>query len=272
MDGDRIMKLHALAGLPRSGTTLLGNVLAQHPDVHVSGTSALPLCVEQIVNVLSTAPEVQSDLANVPGAYERYVAAMRSFCEGWYGGQGTVFDKGRGWVMHRALLEQLFPGSQLVVCVRDPRDVVASIERQNRETAAFNSPLGREITRSTELAMRPDGMVGGPCRFVEDLIRRNYDGVQFVRYESFVRDPYITVERIVSACGLAPFEFDYDGVENQASDLDALYLNKFPHDGSGAIKPTGRSWHDVLDPQIAARIAASYPLYMQTFSYEGSSR
>lgn len=264
------MNLHVLAGLPRSGSTLLGNVLAQHPDVHVSGTSALPLCIEAVVNVLSNSPEVQSDLAKVPGAYERYVAAMRGLVDGWYAAQpeAHVVDKGRGWILQRALLDQLSPGGAMIVCVRDPRDVLASIERQNRRTAAFNSPVARTIYEACELLMVKEGMVGGPMRFVEDLIRRGSKGVVFVPYESFVSNPTLWLDRIHKTMGVEPFEHDLDNVVNVATDLDALYRNKYPHDGSGAIKPTGHDWRDTLDADLAVKVAGLFPLYMSTFGYE----
>jgi sulfotransferase len=265
------MKLHALSGLPRSGTTLIANVLAQHPDIYVSGTSALPLCIESIQNTLTTVPEVMSDLANVHGAYERYVNAVRGFVDGWYSNRAEnhVIDKGRGWIMHRAFLDQIVPDSALIVSVRDPRDVIASIEREHRKTAVFNSPLARTIYESAELLMAPDGMVGGPMRFAEDLIRRNLPGVTWVRYESFVADPSAIIKRIHEAIKCESFEHDYVNVENTASDLDVIYRGKYPHDGSGEIKPTGRNWQDTIDPDLSDKIAGRYPLFMQTFSYSG---
>lgn len=260
--------IHALAGLPRSGTTLLGNLLAQHPDMHVSGTSVLAQSIEAVAAVLSTEPEVQSDLANVPGAYDRYLTALRGLMTGWYSDRSepVLIDKGRGWIKHRALLDQLDPTMRLIACVRDPRDVVASIERQHRATALFNSPLAPTIHDEADLLMRVDGMVGGPMRWIEDIVRRNLP-VEWVRYETFVRDPATTIERLATALSLDAFTFDFENVENQASDLDALYRNKYPHDGSGPIKPSGRSWQDTLDPELAAKIASVYPLYMQTFGY-----
>ncbi len=272
------MQLHALAGLPRSGSTLLGNVLAQHPHVYVSGTSALAPCIEGVQGILSTTPEVQSDLATVPGAYEQYLSAMRGIVEGWYRHrtEPVIVDKGRGWVKYRALLDQLFPDSMLVVSVRDPRDVIASIERQHRQTAAFDSPVARTIYEAADVLMRPDGMVGGPMRFIEDLLRRQHSGVVWVRYESLVVDPASTIRKVAEAMDLRTgsliatengFEFDFTNVENVSSDLDAIYRNKYPHDGSGPIKPTGRDWRDVIDPELAGLVASRYPLYMQTFAY-----
>ena len=263
------MKFHTLAGLPRSGTTLLANVLSQHPDVFVSGTSALPLCVESFSNTLSSAPEVQSDLVAIPGAYERYLRALRGMIEGWYADRKEkfIFDKGRGWVMHRALLDQLYPDATLVVSVRDPRDVIASIERQHRKTALFTSPMAPTLYESADLLMKPDGMVGGPIRFIEDLLRRQVANVCWVRYESFVVDPKESMKRIENAAGLKPFHWDFEHVSNSSTDVDGLYRHKFPHDGDGPIKPKGISWEDCLSPELAATIAAVYPLYMHTFGY-----
>lgn len=259
-----LMTLHAVCGLPRAGTTLLGNLLAQHPDVHVSGTSTLPRAIETLQTMLSTEAEVQSELAQ---SYDRYLAAYRGLIDGWYAhiDSPVVIDKGRGWIMHRALLGQVSPDSRVVVCVRDPRDVIASIVRQDEVSAAFTSPLGQTVEQITAEAMSPTGMVGGPIRFSEDAIRRGAD-ICWVRYETFVAMPDETISRVADTLNLPPYSFDPTNVTNSNPDLDSVWRNKFPHVGSGPIKP-GSSWRDTLAPDIAARIAASYPFFMQTFGY-----
>lgn len=264
-----LANFHTLAGLPRSGSTLLANVLNQHPQITVSGTSALPYCVEAVQAKLSSSPEVQSDLANVPGAYGNYLAALRGLVEGWYAERATpiVIDKGRTWITQRALLDQLAPRSIVIACVRDPRDVVASIERQHRATALFASPIAPTIYDAADTLMKPDGMIGGPIRYLEDLIRRQHTGVLYLRYESFVADPRRWLAEILTAIAADPYTFDTVNVANSATDLDAIHRGKYPHQGTGKIEPHGRSWHDVLDPELAAKIAAVYPLYMQTFAY-----
>lgn len=264
------MRLHTLAGLPRSGSTLLANILSQHPDVYVSGTSALCQCTTAVVDTLSAAAEVQSDLANVPGAYEGYERALRGLAEGWYGGRDepVIVDKGRGWITHQGLLGQLWPGSAMIVTVRDPRDVVASIECQNRRTPVFNSPVARTLYEAADLLMKQDGIVGGPMRFCEDLVRRNAKGVQFVRYESFVRDPGTVMAKLDEALGIESCGYDFDHIENVATDLDALYRGKYPHDGSGSIKVPESSWREVMDEGLGALIAGAFPLYVQTFGYD----
>lgn len=263
------MTVHALSGLPRSGSTLVGNILAQHPDVSVSGTSALYDCVAAIMDALTSSDEVRSDLANVPGSYDRYLGAMRQFVDGWHSHQSTpvIVDKSRGWLMVPAVLRQLDPESKLVVCVRDPRDVVASIERQNQKTALFRSAHGISLADTVATLMKPEGMVGGALRFCEDLIRRKVP-VVWVRYETLLASPEPIMDRVRSALGLTEFVFDFNNIENVATDLDALHLNKYPHHGAGSLKPRNVPWGDVLDNETARRIAVSYPLYMQTFGYD----
>lgn len=260
---------HVLAGLPRSGSTLLANVLSQHPDIYVSGTSPLARCIELLRSGLDSEVEVIAQLANTADATLSYESAVRGLIEGWYStrSEKICIDKGRGWILQPLFLAQISPDSKLLVMVRDPRDVIASIEKQNRRSALFSSPIAPTLRDAAESIMRPDGMVGGPIRFIEDAIRRSATNVFCVRYETFVADPLGSLSRFVEVLDLEPFSFDVEHVENIAPDLDALYRGKYPHEGSGAIKPTGTTWQEILDPALAADIAGVFPFYMQTFGY-----
>lgn len=266
------MTLHALAGLPRSGSTLLANVLNQHPDVHVSGTSALQGCVGAVTNVLSNSPEVVSDLANVPYAYDtRFIPALRGLVNGWYSAraEGTVIDKSRGWILRPALLTQMDPAAVLIACVRDPRDVVASIIRRDRDTAVFNTDLGPAVQDQVAKLMDPDGMVGGPIHHIESALHGKIP-VQWVRFETFTATPETVMGRLTKVLGLADHDWDFDNVVNVSTDLDAVYRGKYPHNGAGSVRPVDQGWSDVLSLPLAARIAASYPLFMHTFDYKES--
>lgn len=263
------MTIHYLAGLPRSGSTLLANILAQHPQISVTGTSPLFGAVNAVADALSNVPEVAAELQNVPGTYDRYVASLRAFMDAWHrdAESRVVIDKHRAWPHRFALLKQIDPDSKLIATVRDPRSVVASFERQERKTGLFNSPVAPTLYSYADNVMSPEGMVGRPLRMLEDMLHRQVP-VFWVRYESFVQTPEVALERLLESLDLEPFQFDLDNIENHATDLDVIYKNKFPHHGAGTLTADrAQGWGDVMTEDIAGLIAGVSPLIMQTFGY-----
>lgn len=262
------MTISYLAGTPRSGSTLLGNILAQHPEISVTGTSALYACVNSLGDALSNSPDVVSELENVPGSYERYVASVKAFMDQWHDGHDgrIVLDKHRAWPNRWALLSQVDGDSRMICCVRDPREIVASFERQERRTALFNSPVHQQITEYASRVMSAEGMVGAPIKLMEDLLTRR-SPVSWVRYEQFITSPQPVLASLVDELGLEPYPFDLDNIENVATDCDAIYRGKYPHIGAGTLKPVAGSWRDMFNDELGAKIAGVHPTYMREFGY-----
>lgn len=269
------MILHGLAGLPRSGSTMLASILEQHPDVHIDTASVLSYCIGAVQHTITTEPEVVVDL-NDPANRRRYADAYRGLIAGWHANvdKPVVIDKGRAWVLWPLLLRFLEPESRVIVCVRDPRDVVASVERAHRASPEFASGLGETFEQRVATLMDPQGgKVGLPCRGIEDLIRSGTE-VVWARYETVVVQPRESVDSIARHLGLEPFHFDLDGLDREEPAQDAQWRYKFPHTVAGPVKDLGKHWSTVIPDDIAARIAATFPLFMQTFGYTdpGGSR
>lgn len=267
------MNLATIAGLPRSGSTLLCNLLAQRPDVTVSSTSALPLVLAQVSQLLTNSPEVTSDLLNVPGARERNVDAMRAFVEAWHPAPDDhlVIDKSRGWGASFLLLQRLFPDVRIVAPIRDPREVFASVERQHRASAEFG-PHETLTDRASQM-LSPQGLIGGPITWTEDLVRRRprtADGLPALLVLGFdgLSTAPATMMRIVEQhlC-LESFEYDFAAVESVATEADELYRFKYPHDGSGPVKAPPPGWADVISDDVAELIRARWPFFFNTFGF-----
>ncbi|HEY3392730.1 MAG TPA: sulfotransferase [Lacipirellulaceae bacterium] len=120
-----------LAGFPRSGTTLLEQVLDSHTDlvsseerdfigrevVHAASTRRGKTTVLEALNEFSTR-EIES-------FRERYFAAMEYLLGEPISGRMHL-DKNPAYNMVIPLVLRIFPETRLIIALRDPRDVVLS--------------------------------------------------------------------------------------------------------------------------------------------------
>lgn len=119
-----------VVGFPRSGTTLLGQVLGAHPQVttldelETLGESGVAfLSGEAGLARLAHAPD--SELAPFRDAYWRRMGAMGLTLAG-----RTLVDKLPMNTLGLPLIARLFPAAKVVFVRRDPRDVVLSCFRR----------------------------------------------------------------------------------------------------------------------------------------------
>lgn len=263
-----------ICGLPRSGSTLLCNLLSQHEEIYCSSTSPLVAGVASYINTMSSAEETKSLLiADREQAETAMTKSVKGLVQGWYSFyRGHVFDKGRGWSYNFRTLKHITDKPFGIVLVRDPRDVVASIHANKDKYPLFDGspdPISKTRLAQTENLMEPNGLVGSCITAVEDLIRRSEGDAMFLKYENFVKNPVESVERIAEKIGLDKgFAWDVDNIENQSTDVDGVYLNKFPHEGDGKItEEKVGTWGEILDPDLADAVRARYPFFCKNFGY-----
>lgn len=270
------MSFHVICGLPRSGSTLLANVIDQREDVHVSATSCLPAVLAHCSRVWTEAPELKSELIrNRMTTEARMRYALHGLVNGWYHDvrDRVVFDKSRLWNHHVRLLEWLYPDAHMIVVVRDLRSVLASLEKQHARTAIFdaaNTPQEKTLFHRSNGYFSPDGLVGSCIDGVEDMLRRRPDNVHFVRYEDFVKRPKTTLRELYEDIGMTDFEHDFDDVKNTTgTDVDGLYLHKFPHYGEGKVEERADEWERWVSDDLSQQLTAKYRGYNSAFKYDG---
>jgi len=267
--------MNVITGLPRSGSTLLCNILNQNPRFHASSTSILPQLVGVLIKNWSDAPETRGALTrDESGTRGRLARSLKGLCEGWYHDQleegKIIFDKARAWSYHLMALQRIFPESKVLVTVRDLREVFASVEKQHRKEPLLD--LGGNAQEKTiwgraEQMFRPDGLIGGPVEGVMDMSRRQLDTL-IIKYERLVEQPKAVMKSVYEYLGEDAHEHDFENVESTAEDLDSLYLNKYPHNGSGKVEPAALdSWQGLFTPDLANQIMERFPSYNRVFGY-----
>ena len=123
-----------VVGMPRSGTSLVEQILAAHPDVHGYGelveVEAMTRRVRSDAGSIKRWPEVIEDVEpkSVGAAAQGYFDALS---RRYSVDARRVVDKAPNNFFHLGLIAAAFPQSKIVWCRRDPRDVCLSIYAEN---------------------------------------------------------------------------------------------------------------------------------------------
>ena len=117
-----------IVGMPRSGTTLLEQILAAHGAVHGAGERpAITQAISRLGYGIDSARSVRGlaalDEARLDGAAEGYLAELHALAPD----ARIITDKMPGNARHLGFIATLLPGARVIHCQRDPRDIGLSI-------------------------------------------------------------------------------------------------------------------------------------------------
>ena len=183
-----------LIGFPRSGTTLLEQVLAGHPDV--VALEEAPTLAEPYAEFLTSSDGLRR-LADISPADAR-IWRRRYWAEVTAHGSvpaGRVFvDKAPAGTIYLPLIAKLFPSAKILFAVRDPRDVVLSCFRNNFQLNAMTYAF-------TDLGETAACYAG--CMSMAEVYRRMLPlDLREVRHEALVEDFAGELAKIAAFLGM----------------------------------------------------------------------
>ncbi|MGA9854172.1 MAG: sulfotransferase, partial [Gammaproteobacteria bacterium] len=184
-----------IIGMPRSGTTLVEQILASHSQVYGAGElHLLRQCLRLELGPVASEDQLPQRLAllndkHFQRAGERYLAATRELAPGAW----RITDKLPGNMVLVGLIHLMFPRAHIIHCTRDALDTCVSCFSQHFSTGYPFSydlgELGRFYRWYAEL-MNHWRAVLPPGRMLE------------VRYEDVVTDVAEQAQKLVAFCGL----------------------------------------------------------------------
>ena len=127
--------MHFISGLPRSGSTLLANILKQNPEIHGESVSSLSSIFGSI-NASWSNMEQNQEYNNT----DAKVGVLKSILQGYYDhiDKPIVVDKDRGWIPLLPQVEAILGRKvKIIVCVRNPAEILTSFERLRKENPLF---------------------------------------------------------------------------------------------------------------------------------------
>ena len=183
-----------IVGLPRSGTTLLEQMIASHPGAHGAGEleDMSRLALELLPSIHDTAgdPAKEAEMRpdDVRAVGEAYLRALHQRAPG----AERVVDKTPMNVLHMGLIAAALPNARFIHCRRDPMDACLSMYtlhfRGNYPFAYDLENLGIYWRLFSDLMAHWRAVLPVPILEVD--------------YETLVEDPEATMRGVLAFCDL----------------------------------------------------------------------
>jgi len=235
-----MQKIHLIAGLPRSGSTLLCNLLNMNPKFHATATSPLLDVMRNIRTTFSHNPTYKSH--NRLEELDNIKRATKAFIENYYDPtKEVVFDKSRGWVSNLMILDEILghKETKIIWTYRDPVEIISSIEKHHNKTLMFeNVDESNGLDFSTLEArvnnfINDNGIVARPVWLLNDAYDMGFnDRILIIRYGDLTMYPQETLNKVHDFLGLEKYHYsqnDFKDLKQSTYEWDGIYNYKFPH-------------------------------------------
>lgn len=253
---DMTSKFHFIAGLPRSGSTLLAALLRQNPRFHASMSSPLARMVSSVL------VEMAGEDAPLVSTKKRSVV-LRSLFDAFYAEEAAtrevIFDTNRGWGARLPLLVALFGEVKMICMVRDVASVMDSFEILLRRNVFNRSALFLdERERATvytraEALLLPGRTIGYALASLKEAFYGEHAGsLLLVEYDQLVNHPGPTLQLIYQFLDMPLFEHRFDTLQYDAPDFDAGIATPGLHLVRPSVQAVTR--RTVLPPDLHDRL------------------
>jgi sulfotransferase len=266
-----------LAGFPRSGSTVLANVLAMHPEI--TSTPSSPLCsiVQSMRKQWSDDPFLLAQLDdNFEGVHERLKRSTMAFMQAWSEEHPTpiVVDKNRGWLNGIEWLRELDPDFKLIITLRDLRDVYTSVEKRHRKTLFLDFPDHMEhnfVDVRANSLFNDGGIVGSILKGIQNIgdVPNIAPHIYYWRFEDFVDNPQQITDHLFDFLGVEPHEIDFDNIVQSTQESDSYYRMKYLHKISDKVSKPSDHTQAQISPRILKEIEGRFMWFFQQFYPEG---
>ena len=271
-------KVIFVTGLPRAMTTLLCNILANNPKIGGGETSPLLEYIYGARYNFSNTPETKSALSEM-----EMTDSFMAFCKGGmnsYAEQITTkeiyLDKSRGWIHYAPFLWQLRPDAKIIVCVRDLRAIVSSLEKKWREHPEIidsrDQPQNQSFITIDQRVNQflNDAPLGIALKRLNNAITtKTIEKMHIVRAEDLTNNPLKTMMAVYDFIREPYFDMDYSKVKQVTIENDRI--NDFgiygDHKIREKVEPLPKDANETLGTNVCHQIKANFSWFYDAFKY-----
>lgn len=252
-----------MAGLPRSGSTMLSAILNQNPRFYSGPSSPVVptmLALEQSLN--------QDELFLAFPKFDFAQKLISSVLDQYYSDtdKPVVFEKNRSWVNRVNYINGYFgiENPKILFPVRDVSEILASfISMIRRNPHIINERLNfidqslvqQGIPLNDEnrcRAIAGPGILGQSFDGLKKALSEGYrNNIHFIEYKDLVNNPEQTMRKIYDFLGEEYFEHDFDNITNIHQENDAqIYGFQDMHAVRKKVESIAASPEEVLPASI----------------------
>jgi sulfotransferase len=244
-----------LSGLPRSGTTLLGAILEQNPDIYVGATSPV---LEFLLSFDNT--------FNFNKTYHAFpkedfrVRTLSRIPDDWYSDidRPIIIDKNRGWprVIPYA---KLFTDNIKIICtVRSVLEILSSWILLNRKSPGSFIDKGlkklslalTDDNRCEYLMQEASGDVEQALYSLKSGFTDHSNFLHLIEYDDLINDTENTINGIYNFLELPTYKHKYDNIGHINQENDMVHGMPEMHNVKSTISRSENNPLDILSDNI----------------------
>lgn len=252
-----------IAGLPRSGSTLLSAVLNQNPRFYSGPNSPVIGGMVNLENAFSndelflSYPKIQQGKEIISSILPQFYSDRT---------ESVIFDKNRAWTSRINYISGYFDIVPKIICpVRDISEILTSfislingspyvndgkINFIDKMLIKNNQSISNE--NRCEFLLSSNGIVGQSIQSLNDALMNGFENnLHFVEYNDLVNKPEETLNKIYDFLGETPFNHYYDNLENKYKTNDlSIYGLPDMHNVRPKLDKTSIPPHEILPESV----------------------
>ena len=249
---------HFMAGLPRSGSTLLKSILDQNPNIHANPVSPVMELMYHTEEYLKTS-EQYLGYPKPKSAYK----IISSYIDNYYFDreEPVIIDHCRAWSNNIERIKTYITPNPKIICpVRDIAEILTSfitmVHRNDDQVSFIDQHLiEKGVTvdddNRCQYLMSDEGIVEQALwAQSQAFIKNDTRHLLMVEYDDLVNKPDETMRRIYDFLEMDYYDHNFKNVENNHRENDDQWYLKDMHYVRKEVKKISKKPEDVLSPYI----------------------
>lgn len=264
--------------MPRSGSTLLQNILGNNPQFYTSPTSGLYDLLNASRFSFTKSAIIKAQDENVMKT--AFLSYCRFALQGFYEGitdAPYVVDKSRAWMVNYAFLDSFYPNPKMIVVVRDLRDIVASMEKNYRkypekwdETVNEENPNGITVEQRVHNWLLPKNKpVGDTLTRLKESAKRGFlKNYLIVKFEDLTQYPEENMRRVHKYLDIPYYPYDFNNIQQVTHEDDKWHGKYGDHKIKPIVQPVKSMAIELLGRKLCNQIYQKNAWYFNLLNYK----